>query len=899
MKLATFTSARVFLTGVTGFVGKVVLEELLRRYSPGELEKIYVLIRPDRKGRSPQKRFEEEVAASACFSKLPENWTDRVQVIGGDLAEPGCGINDNDRHLLVDHVTHLINCAASVEFDLPVADAAAANITASLNMLEFARWCTGLKNMVNVSTAYVTPHRRHDEAVSEELVPLKWPARAIYHSIVDGTAHEKTLLKETGLPNTYTLTKCLSEHLLAERKGDVPLTIVRPSIVSACWHHPFKGWIDSKAAFAGFVSLIGAGFLRAVVVDNQTLLDIVPCDEVAARIIEAAFEPRRGDPKKILIRHAVAGVANSCSVEVCIEVIESFFRRHQVGRYPDLNYAGAKNLKFRLKALKYHHLSAVLLGTWYGIRGQRKKQRGVVRLVKQLNYLNKGFPYFTHNTFDFRSSVPLQDPAFRKREYIETVCRGVHRFLMGREDSEITFAGRAHQKERSDWRWMRKRRLGNWAIRLGGYVVRKALRKCTDQITFDRPAFEAARQATPADSLMVIVPTHRSYMDFVLCSYLFFDCPDLGIAIPHIAAADEFSRIPLLGRLFKKGRAFYVKRGLGRENPEVTHQVHRLVDQKNTLEFFIEGTRSRSRQLLPPRRGMLKCLQSTKQTCTILPVTISYDRLPEETAFLGELKGGPKPSMHLRPLLKWLRSLWKGEIHLGRIHLSCGTPLTLDPHSYLPLLGREIVAELQKGLATTTHHLRCFLKQNPELGFDLDWLRDAILRRGGKILESALGGEASIDPVAEKTLRFQWMHLFYGDAQAAFPGHPVIHHHLVRNGFTPFPRMDFAKELADPRLRALLKALFEPVCEDYALVARSVGSSERALRFQSFRDIVPLQPSAFLPNLAEAWEDLLQREILEREEGGAYSWGREAKNLSHYLESCALPEFEAGVEAVG
>ena len=68
-------------------------------------------------------------------------------------------------------------------------------------------------------------------------------------------------------------------------------TIVRPSIVSACRTHPVPGWIDSGAAFAAFVAMIGAGKLRVLNGDPDTRLDVVPCDAVSRRIVAAAFAP--------------------------------------------------------------------------------------------------------------------------------------------------------------------------------------------------------------------------------------------------------------------------------------------------------------------------------------------------------------------------------------------------------------------------------------------------------------------------------------------------------------------------------------------------------------------------------------------------------------------------------
>ncbi|OGQ39172.1 MAG: hypothetical protein A2W61_00425 [Deltaproteobacteria bacterium RIFCSPLOWO2_01_44_7] len=194
-----------------------------------------------------------------------------------------------------------------------------------------------------------------------------------------------------------------------------------------------------------------------------------------------------------------------------------------------------------------------------------------------------------------------------------------------------------------------------------------------------------------------------------------------------------------------------------------------LVEKGETLEFFIEGTRSRSRKLLKPKRGLLKTLQSTGQKFAILPVAISYDRIPEEEAFVRELKGNPKPKMQLRYLTFWLWDTLCGKTALGRIHIACGKPLLLTPQVDVYTLSQQIITQLQTALITTTHHLKCFLKMNPHLGFDLEWLKGAIVARGGKVLESKLEVEEALDPVVEKTMRYHWMHFFSEETDSNDP----------------------------------------------------------------------------------------------------------------------------------
>ncbi|OCL02854.1 hypothetical protein AOQ84DRAFT_303884, partial [Glonium stellatum] len=281
--MASDSASCILLTGVTGFLGKVVLEELFRRRKEFAFGKIILLTRPKRDSDS-KKRFYEDVAKSPCFSLLPAGWTNSVQVISGDLREKRCGIEEEIYECICKGVTHIIHCAGSIRFDLPLADAAAANISSTLNLLELAQKSPRLRRMASTSTAYVTPHT--SGPIDEVLAPLPQAAALLFSDIQQGRVVEAELLRVTGHPNTYTLTKCIAEHLLIEQRGSIPLTIVRPSIISASWHYPFPGWIDSQAALAGFVALTGSGLLHVVDGNPNTLLDIVPVDEVARRLID-------------------------------------------------------------------------------------------------------------------------------------------------------------------------------------------------------------------------------------------------------------------------------------------------------------------------------------------------------------------------------------------------------------------------------------------------------------------------------------------------------------------------------------------------------------------------------------------------------------------------------------
>jgi thioester reductase-like protein len=417
----------VLLTGVTGFVGKVVLDELLRRREALGIEKVLLLVRAHDAERADA-RLRTEVLRSPCLAAHPDGFEKQVEALAGDITRPDLGLDVDALGRVRDETTHVIHCAASIEFSLPLAEAAAVNVDGALHAVAVARSARRIASFASVSTAYVTPHptRRPGPAprIGETLVPLPADAEALCAAIAAGGVREDALLRETGHPNTYTLTKCLAEHRLARLAGELPITLVRPSIVSASRRLPTPGWIDSAAAFAAFVVLIATGRLRVVAADPEERLDIVPCDDVAARVVDAAFAPPDdGTPR---IRHAVAGLAGSMTLRLCREGIERHFGPS--GRVR-LAWMGRRGPRFQLEHALRHELPMNAAALWFGLRGDALRARGARRLLDAQRQLHRDFGYFTHATFDFESSVPIVPP-LDPRAYLETVCAGVERHLL-------------------------------------------------------------------------------------------------------------------------------------------------------------------------------------------------------------------------------------------------------------------------------------------------------------------------------------------------------------------------------------------------------------------------------------------------------------------------------------
>ena len=861
----------ILLTGATGFVGKVVLFELLRRREELGLGKVRLLIRPGRNGADM--RFSNEIASSPCFSQFNFDWQDYVEAVDCDLSEPLAGIDAEKYASMQQSLTHVINCAASVQFDLPIQDAANANVTTALNMLELSRGCPNLQSFVSVSTAYVTPHVNDREPVHEVLAPLPRDARELYEAIQRGEIDENELMAQSGHPNTYTLTKCIAEHLLVEQKGDVPLALVRPSVISSSLERPVPGWIDSPAAFALFVMQIGAGHMRTVMARPNSRLDVIPCDIVADRTIDTAFaEPEQFKRDQPFIRYAVAGPDKSLVIRECVKGVTTFFSQNPKGKGVAVRWLGPDGLLYRLNHWLYHE------------RGAKNQKR-----ANAIAAANKLFAYFTHHTFQFRASVPFDPPGFDTNDYVRTVSEGVYEYLMGADKSAVPIAGGKMPRSQSDIRWVWSQPRGNLFVRTAVYVVIKTLRGCLDWVTFDRTAFEEAVKEVPEGAHIVLVPSHRSYLDFVLCSVLMFARPDLNIAIPHIAATSDFARIPLISWLILRLHAFYIERGLGKEDTKLTNKIRSLVRSGRVVEFFIEGKRSRTRRFMEPKRGLLRCLQGTGETFAVLPIAFSYERVPEEAPFTVELKGDRRPPMRLRDLLRWNKRARAGEIHLGRAHIGCGNPVVYGPDSDIYQVAKDIMAELQYETVATKYHLQAFLDHEKEALVDIDmsWLAQAIERRGGSVLRTFLKDDG-VCALHERCMRYQYEHLFYAEAEKAFAGNPAIENHIRANRYAEFAPPKVGDEPEDPRNHVFLRALFGQVVRNYRVVLDAFGAPGSAMELNSPLAMIKahLDKELHIADVEALFSDLEHRNILALDgEEKTYFWGPEADAIKAYREA--------------
>jgi glycerol-3-phosphate O-acyltransferase len=191
--------------------------------------------------------------------------------------------------------------------------------------------------------------------------------------------------------------------------------------------------------------------------------------------------------------------------------------------------------------------------------------------------------------------------------------------------------------------------------------------------------FDTLRSVAPGHEV-IFVPCHRSHVDYLLLSYQLLVN---GLAIPHIGAGINLN-MPVIGPILRRGSAFFLRRTFKGDTLYSTvfrEYISQLFARGVSLEYFIEGGRSRTGRLLAPRGGMLSMtlrsfLRESRRPVVFQPVYIGYEKIMEGDAYIGELSGRPKEKESLLGFFRGFKALRQ---HYGRVAVNFGEPIFLRP----------------------------------------------------------------------------------------------------------------------------------------------------------------------------------------------------------------------------
>lgn len=372
---------RIGVTGSTGFLGTALVERILRTLPETD---IVLLVRSGRRTPAAE-RVRREVIRNNCFDRLRTEKGDgfadlvasRVTVVDGDVACDGLRLSDDDRRTWAscDVVVH---SAASVAFDSPLDDAVEVNLLGPSRVAGVLREAASIAHLLSVSTAYVAGGRRglapeallpdtpfatdadwraevaaarraraDADAESRQPVALARFRKAARREL--GAAGSPALTAKTerlrgewvvdrmieagrargralGWPDAYAYTKALGERALLEQRGDVPVTIVRPSIIESALADPFPGWIRGFRMAEPVIISYGRGLLKEFPGLPEGIVDVIPVDLVVAAILAVAA--RGPDPAGPDVVQVASGSRNPLRYRFLVDTVRQWFTDH-------------------------------------------------------------------------------------------------------------------------------------------------------------------------------------------------------------------------------------------------------------------------------------------------------------------------------------------------------------------------------------------------------------------------------------------------------------------------------------------------------------------------------------------------------------------------------------------
>ncbi|XP_076471448.1 fatty acyl-CoA reductase 1-like [Babylonia areolata] len=446
-----FQGKTVFITGVTGFMGKVLLEKLLR--SCPDVGRCYVLVRP-KKGLQPEERI-RQILDCKLFEKVKTDQPGvehKVVPVCGDILEPHFGMSEEDQQRVCEETSVVFHSAATVKFDEELKLSVQMNVVGVQHLSSICRRMTKLQSLIHVSTAYANCDRQQ---VAEQVYEPPMHPRKLIDAVqwMDKDTIDALTTKLIGSrPNTYTYTKAMAESLLLEEAKGLPVAIVRPSIVGASWLEPLPGWVDNLNGPTGLLVAIGKGLLRCMHGNFHATADLIPVDIATNAMIAAAWYTGVEKPSTTLVYNCTTGQMNRFTWGEVERMSHEFFIKNPcntIARVPNPHFTLSNVWKTCSMAFD-HLLPAYLMDAYLRLVGRRPM---FVRIQDKLWKAVNTLEYFTCNQWNFRNdnifmllnrlssedrkTFPFDPRSINWSEYMENYCLGAKRFILKEEISEL------------------------------------------------------------------------------------------------------------------------------------------------------------------------------------------------------------------------------------------------------------------------------------------------------------------------------------------------------------------------------------------------------------------------------------------------------------------------------
>ncbi|KAK5637931.1 hypothetical protein RI129_012226 [Pyrocoelia pectoralis] len=304
----------ILITGATGFLGSYLVEKLLR--SCTSVKKIYLLIRPKR-NKNGEERLCEFLNNSVHRRLKQENPSllKKLDVLTGDLELPKLGLGEQDLTTVIDEVNCIFHVGATVKFTEELKRAILINIGATDNLINLSKKIKHLESLVHVSTAF-------SQCLHETSEEVFYPSSEDGDKLIE-MAHMQDTESLNGStanilgkwPNTYVFTKHVAEDLIRRKGDELPIAIVRPSIVVAPYDFPITSWASYFDPNCLMMAAIGLGILHSMHCNPRCNAEFIPVNFVVNHAIVAGWMigTRKDEKDAIPIFNCVSGQENPIS----------------------------------------------------------------------------------------------------------------------------------------------------------------------------------------------------------------------------------------------------------------------------------------------------------------------------------------------------------------------------------------------------------------------------------------------------------------------------------------------------------------------------------------------------------------------------------------------------------
>lgn len=611
----------ILLTGSTGFLGNGLLYLISSSdYIDTYRETVFYLVIRSKKSESAHARLEQ---MRSLFPTL------HLELFYEDMSK----IQDFETDKSIETI---INCAAAIDFNLPIEKALEQNVSNMRNLIEFAKK-NRVKKFIHISTAYVNDPYNNDiktDFINLKLVTDDHNIDQIYQDIKESKLSFKEIQNRQYFPNTYTFTKCLAELFIQKEiynnnnnNNKISFKIIRPSIITVSNLIPYPGWFKGFSAYIGVASLNLSSLQYYITLDNNKM-NIVSVDYVCQIILNALT---KSDDYVIYNATSPYGNSNMSEYKYQVTAYNLYFK-----------YNPSPIKKYILK----HFVLSKLYLYWiytkslsYGIKSYVKLADKTRALYDIIYKLDTDFSYFFLHTYNFNTNIlckPKYESTNNMIEYSKLVIDSVRTKLNIVNNPTKIFL------LKQLWTMFKKYGVSFYSFykTFLVFIFRIIFKKIYKSLDVRFDSINLYSKINNGNKPLVIISNHQSILDTFILQYIFTTHPKLYIDTPYVIVSEDTTlsiNTTFLSFFLGANRIITISKN-NFDSKAFEYVIQNKLYNKNII-IYCEGDMSRDKVI---QKFGSHAYNMMKQNIdfNVLPISITYDRVPETDIFYKSMIDG-------------------------------------------------------------------------------------------------------------------------------------------------------------------------------------------------------------------------------------------------------------------